>query len=206
MAWYQWKPPRSIMALLALTGVLAVGVTVVAIAQLLSSGSPKLRIGLDLFLATYCLLLAGVGPSIAKRQVPERSKTRASWKLIEHDLDDPDFLVIIPAMTAGNLLFAVLIFAFLTRDASALWTGLFESRGATSIVPWVYFGLDNLLDSVLFDGPSIYDLHLSRIEPHGFFGRSIVLLFRLAIDISLIHATLSTWRIWRKRAREEKSQ
>lgn len=71
-----------------------------------------------------------------------------------------------------------------------------------SLWQWVAFGLDNLLEIVLADIPEIYGLELSRIEPASFVARTLVLAFRLSLDLLLLAWAAKCIRIALARRRE----
>lgn len=92
----------------------------------------------------------------------------------------------------GSLVFVLASYPLLYTLAFAMACRELQNVYAIGFVPdlslwqWVAFGLDNLLEIVLADVPAIYGIELSRIEPMSFAARTLVLVFRLSLDLLLL--------------------
>ncbi len=89
---------------------------------------------------------------------------------------------------------AVLVgFSQVSRHLSFLIGG-FISEG-TGYWHWIRFGFSNLLESVLFDVPAIFEWDLSEIRATSTWSRTIVFIFRLAIEFLVVAMILRQVRI-----------
>ncbi len=65
---------------------------------------------------------------------------------------------------------------------------------------WLRFGFSNMLESVLFDIPAIYEWNLSEIKPTSTWARTAVFVFRTTIEFLVVAMILRQARIaWKKR-------
>lgn len=65
---------------------------------------------------------------------------------------------------------------------------------------WLRFGFSNLLESLLFDIPTIYDWNISEIKATYTWSRTIVFIFRTTIEFLVVAGILRQIRIaWKER-------
>lgn len=82
----------------------------------------------------------------------------------------------------------VICFGLLCRELAAVGAGFVGAAENSAASAWIAYSFDNLLEAILLDIPGIYDLHLTKIEPTTFFSRTVVFIYRLAIDVAIIAA------------------
>jgi len=71
---------------------------------------------------------------------------------------------------------------------------------------WLRYGFSNLLESVLFDVPAIYEWNISEIKAIAGWSRTILFLFRTTIEFIVVAAVLSQARLaWKRRANTSKN-
>ncbi|MBC7261140.1 MAG: hypothetical protein H5T63_03920 [Chloroflexi bacterium] len=71
---------------------------------------------------------------------------------------------------------------------------------------WLRFGFSNLLESILFDIPAIYDWGISEIRATSTWSRTVVFVFRTTIEFLVVAGILRQARIaWKTRHRAPKS-
>jgi hypothetical protein len=94
-------------------------------------------------------------------------------------------------VTLGGTLFSAILFGQICRELEVHDLAPFANASEVGWWAWTAFGIDNLLESVLFDLPTIYDLHLSEVHPAGFRTRTMLVGYRLLVDLVLLRAILS---------------
>jgi len=93
------------------------------------------------------------------------------------------------------------MFGLICRDLHGLVGGGFSGNPpGNSRFTWIAYGLDNTLECMLIDFPSVYDLQLTKIKPSSFWSQSIVMAFRLSVDFFLAKALLQYFIALRRRA------
>lgn len=100
---------------------------------------------------------------------------------------------------------AVLVgFSQVSRHLSVLTGGFISEQ--TGFWHWLRFGFSNLLESVLFDIPTIYEWNLSEIRATNTWSRTVVFVFRTSIEFLVVAMVLRQARIaWKKRHSEPKN-
>lgn len=97
------------------------------------------------------------------------------------------------------LIFATLVsFTQLCRYYYMGFGGFFANN--SNYWHWMRFGVQNLLESLLFDIPAIYKWQLTEIEASSFFSRALIVLFRVTLEFIVVVQILrgaklvrSTW-------------
>ena len=104
-------------------------------------------------------------------------------------------------LLAVALFGTAVMFGLICRDLHALAGGGFlGTPPGNSRSTWIAYGLDNTLECMLIDFPSVYDLQFTRIKPSSFWSQSVVMAFRLSVDYFLAKALLQYFIALRKRA------
>jgi len=74
---------------------------------------------------------------------------------------------------------------------------------------WLRFGLSNLLESVLFDIPTIYEWNFSEIRAVSTWSHTLVFVFRATIEflvvVTILHQAKRAWKIWVIQPRRSKT-
>jgi len=92
------------------------------------------------------------------------------------------------------------MFGLICRDLHFLAGGGFSgSPPRNSRFTWIAYGLDNTLECMLIDFPSVYELQFTRIKPSSFWSQSVVMAFRLSVDFFLAKALLQYFIALRRR-------
>ena len=75
--------------------------------------------------------------------------------------------------------------------------GTFIDQGLNNWQSWMAFGVDNFLEAILLDIPSIYDCRFSAIRPSSFLSQTYTFLFRLLIDFVVLKAFFKNFKLLR---------
>lgn len=99
------------------------------------------------------------------------------------------------------LLVAAPLFGLWCRALYRIDNTAFLYGGQEDTWNWISYGLDNLMDVLLFGLGEIYDLHLSEIAAGRWSARTGVFAFRLLTALLLVEAIVRYWRYIRRRVR-----
>ena len=104
------------------------------------------------------------------------------------------------ALLIVALLGTAAMFGLICRDLYFLVGGGFSGNPpGNSRFTWIAYGLDNTLECMLIDFPSVYDLQFTRIKPSSFWSQSVVMAFRLSVDFFLVKGLLQYFIALRRR-------
>ena len=93
------------------------------------------------------------------------------------------------ALLLVSVLGTAVMFGLICRDLLLLVGGGFANAlPGNTRQTWIAFGLDNTLECLLLDLPSIYAFQLTQIKPNAFWSQSVVMLFRLSVDFVVAKA------------------
>ena len=98
------------------------------------------------------------------------------------------------ALLFMQVVMSTIIFGLICRELYINSGAGFIGGSNLDRLPWIEFGFDNLFEAILFDIPTIYGLHLSSIKAYTFLTQTLVLIFRLTIDLIPIKALIGYWR------------
>lgn len=63
---------------------------------------------------------------------------------------------------------------------------------------WLRFGIANVLESVLFDIPAIYNWKISEIEANAFWSQSLLFIYRTSLEFLVVAQTIRAMRFARR--------
>lgn len=94
---------------------------------------------------------------------------------------------------------AVLVgFSQLSRHLSILLGGFTSNQ--LGYWHWLRFGFSTLLESVLFDLPTIFEWQLSEIRPISTWSRVFIFLFRTTVEffvvVTILRQSKTAWKVW----------
>jgi len=135
-----------------------------------------------LFPPAALLLLALALPLVILISVSFGGPNYAKGRLGAFDMSQFEELAVI----AAGLLCSPFLFGALCREIFLLRLLAFQNAGSAGYSAWIGFGFDNLFEAVLLDIPALYSLHSSPIRAVSFWSASLVLLYRLAVDLVLL--------------------
>lgn len=96
------------------------------------------------------------------------------------------------ALLIVAVLGTAVMFGLICRDTLFIvGAGYVNTPPGNNRFTWIAFGIDNTLECLFLDVPSIYSLQFTEIRPAAFWSQSIVLLFRLAVDFVLARALIN---------------
>jgi len=170
--------------LVELSGLLALGVPALCLLLALIEGSSYIwrPIAVVLYVA---LLLFGI-LLIAFARLP----SDAIEKYGAYELD--------AAFTLLGTIAVLVAFSQVGRHLYLLIGGFLSEQAG--YWHWLRFGFSNLLESVLFDIPAIYDWNISEIRATSTWSRTIVFLFRTTIEFLVVATVLRQAGVaWKKR-------
>jgi hypothetical protein len=96
----------------------------------------------------------------------------------------------VAALFAGTVSSAA-IFGVLCRELFLNGLLNFQNGAGAGYRSWIGFGFDNLFEAVLLDIPSLYNVYSSPIRPGAFWSATLMLLYRLAVDLVLFKMLIS---------------
>jgi len=162
-----------------LSAWLAFGVPALCLLIALIEGSSYIWRPLAIILYTVLLLL-GIFIIIGSN-LPDT--TEKDDDLVEFDL----------ALTLLGSITVLVGFSQIGRHLSFLIGGFYSEQ--MGYWHWLRFGFSNLLESVLFDIPSIYEWNLSEIRAISTWSRTMVFVFRTSIEFLVVAMILRQARI-----------
>ncbi len=108
--------------------------------------------------------------------------------------------------TLSSMFGFVATFAVFIDSLNRVFTGQFQQVSDPGLFTWLLFSLENVLDIVLFGIPDIYDTHISAVMPRSFAAKTILVIFRLVVELELIITVVRFITIFRRAKRGDESQ
>ena len=105
-----------------------------------------------------------------------------------------------------GVIFSAILFGLLCREMEEVWhADFYLVAGSADLLVWIGFGFDNLLEAILFDVLSIYELNFADISPESFWTKFLLITFRILIDIVILQGLFTIWSVIRENRLEEGS-
>jgi len=142
--------------------------------RLLSEWFPLLFIGLGI------LSLYFVG---WKATLKKRSEKSLKYSYGQDDL----------AMECSCVLALFLMFGLFFQDLHHQFPEFFMVEGDATYLKWLLFTIENIFESIV-DVLSIYEIKFSGIQPNHSVAKTVILLFRLTVNVVLILLIIRNWR------------
>ena len=143
--------------------------------------SPAVGVSFTPLIYSMCIcLLIGFSDEITSSDETDTEKQ------VDRNSQTALILGILPGILAC---FPVICQALYTISPSA-FVGAVENNSWQ----WFNYMIDNILESIFFDIPTVFDIHLSQIKPQSTVSRGIVVLFRIILN-SLVFSSL--YLIWK---------
>jgi len=101
------------------------------------------------------------------------------------------------ALTLLGAIAILVSFSQISRHLYLLFGGFAAQQ--TSYWHWLRYGFANVLESVLFDVPAIYDWNISEITATAFWSRTVLLIFRTSLEFIVVAAILRQAKIARQK-------
>jgi hypothetical protein len=143
-------------------------------ARVLSEWLPLLFIGLGILSLYY----VGWGATLKKR----------SEKSLKYSYGQDDL-----AMECSCVVALFIMFALFFQDLHHQFPEFFIVEGKGTYLNWLVFTVENIFESVV-DVLTIYDIKFSGIQPNHAASKTIILLFRLTVNVVLLILMIRNWR------------
>lgn len=167
---------------------LALGVPVLCLLMVLIEGSSYIWRPIAIVLYVILLLLGIFLIAVALIAIADTPSDTGSKYGTEGEF----------ALTLLGAIAVLVAFSQVSRHLYLLVGGFFADQAG--YWHWLRFGFSNLLESILFDIPAIYDWHISEIRAINTWSRSVVFIFRTIIEFLVVAGILRQARIaWKER-------
>ena len=143
-------------------------------ARVLSPWFPLLFISLGIVSLYY----VGWGATLKKR----------SEKSLKYSYGQDDLV-----MECSCIVALFIMFGLFFQDLHYLFPEFFIVEGNGTYLHWLIFTLENIFESMV-DILTIYDIKVSGIQPNHTVAKTVILIFRLTVNVVLIILMIRNWK------------
>jgi hypothetical protein len=101
------------------------------------------------------------------------------------------------AMECSCVFALFIMFGLFFQDLHHQFPGFFIVKAEATYLHWLLFTVENIFESVV-DVLSIYKIRFSGIQPSDNLAKTVILLFRLTVNVVLILLIIRNWKNLRK--------
>ncbi len=154
--------------------VVALYLLIAKVSGVLSEVFPLLLVGLGIL----SLYFVGWKASLKKR----------SEKSLKYAYGQDDL-----AIECSCVFALIMMFGLFFQGLHHQFPDLFMVKDGATYLHWLFFTLENIFESI-FDVLSLYEIKLSGIQPTDNLAKSLILFFRLTVNVVVLILIVRNWR------------